>query len=126
MAEEMDLSTKLAFDRTVLAHERTLMAWVRTATSLISFGFSIYKFFQAYSGTARPPGTPGVVTIPEYGGIVISLGIVGLIVATVAHRRAIGRLRAQGAAVGISEAHVMSLILSALGIAALVAVIRGW
>ncbi len=39
-------STELALDRTYLAHDRTLMAWVRTATSLISFGFTIYKFFQ--------------------------------------------------------------------------------
>jgi putative membrane protein len=42
----LDFSTRLAVDRTRLAHERTLMAWVRTATSLISFGFSVYKFFQ--------------------------------------------------------------------------------
>jgi uncharacterized protein DUF2490/uncharacterized protein DUF202 len=40
------LSAQLALDRTRLAHDRTLMAWVRTATSLISFGFTIYKFFQ--------------------------------------------------------------------------------
>lgn len=46
----MDTSTKLAFERTNLAHERTLMAWVRTATSLISFGFTIYKFFQLEKG----------------------------------------------------------------------------
>jgi putative membrane protein len=39
-------ATELAVDRTWLAYERTLMAWVRTATSMISFGFSIYKFFQ--------------------------------------------------------------------------------
>ena len=39
-------STVLAIERTRLAHERTLMAWVRTSTSLISFGFSIYKFFE--------------------------------------------------------------------------------
>src|SRR5262245_28256630 len=41
-----DERTDLAIQRTVLAQERTLMAWVRTATSLISFGFSIYKFFD--------------------------------------------------------------------------------
>ncbi len=41
-----DERTSLALDRTRLAHERTLMAWVRTAVSLISFGFTIYKFFQ--------------------------------------------------------------------------------
>ena len=46
MASDASVSTKLAVDRTRLAHERTLMAWVRTATSLISFGFTIYKFFQ--------------------------------------------------------------------------------
>ena len=42
----LDQSTKLAFDRTWVAYERTMLAWVRTATSLITFGFSIYKFFQ--------------------------------------------------------------------------------
>jgi uncharacterized membrane protein YidH (DUF202 family) len=41
-----DPPTALALERTRLAHERTLMAWVRTATSLISFGFTIYKAFE--------------------------------------------------------------------------------
>ena len=41
-----DPRTALAIERTRLAHERTLMAWVRTATSLISFGFTIYKGFD--------------------------------------------------------------------------------
>ena len=44
--QDSSTSTKLAIERTRLAHERTLMAWVRTATSLISFGFTIYKFFE--------------------------------------------------------------------------------
>src|SRR5262249_25787251 len=39
-------TTDLALRRTFLAHERTLMAWIRTSTSLISFGFTIYKFFD--------------------------------------------------------------------------------
>lgn len=41
--------TELAFKRSVLALDRTLMAWIRTAVSLISFGFTIYKFLQAMS-----------------------------------------------------------------------------
>ena len=45
VSERIPDSTELAIDRTFLAHERTLMAWVRTAISLISFGFTIYKFF---------------------------------------------------------------------------------
>lgn len=43
---KLDISTTLAFERTRVAYERTILAWVRTATSLITFGFSIYKFFQ--------------------------------------------------------------------------------
>jgi uncharacterized membrane protein YidH (DUF202 family) len=42
----LDTSTRLAFDRTRVAYERTMMAWIRTATSLITFGFAVYKFFQ--------------------------------------------------------------------------------
>src|SRR5689334_19149367 len=41
-----DDPTALAVTRTFAALDRTLMAWVRTATALMSFGFTIYKFFQ--------------------------------------------------------------------------------
>ena len=44
--EELPLTTRLALDRTRIAYERTLMAWVRTGTSLITFGFAVYKFFN--------------------------------------------------------------------------------
>ena len=43
----------LSFDRTRMAAERTLMAWVRTALSMISFGFTIYKFLQAMQEQRR-------------------------------------------------------------------------
>ena len=33
--------------RTIMAADRTLMAWIRTALSMISFGFTIYKFLDA-------------------------------------------------------------------------------
>lgn len=39
--------TDLSVDRTVMAASRTLMGWIRTALSLISFGFTIYKFMEA-------------------------------------------------------------------------------
>ena len=48
-------ATRLAVERTRLAHERTLMAWVRTATSLISFGFTLFKFFQYLHQAGGPP-----------------------------------------------------------------------
>ena len=43
LAEER---TDLATTRTLMAADRTLMAWTRTALSMISFGFTIYKFLN--------------------------------------------------------------------------------
>ncbi len=34
------------FERRIALYESTAMAWVRTATSFITFGFAIYKFFE--------------------------------------------------------------------------------
>jgi Domain of unknown function (DUF202) len=45
-APVLDLSTKLAFDRIWVAYARTMLAWVRTATTLITFGFSVYKILS--------------------------------------------------------------------------------
>jgi putative membrane protein len=83
--------TDLAFERTTLAYERTLMAWIRTATSLISFGFTIYKFFQEMSKVEEEPKrllTPRLV-----GMIMIGFGFLGLLFAEIQHLGAIKRLR---------------------------------
>jgi putative membrane protein len=47
--ELTDRKTDLAIERTRLGAERTLMAWVRTSLSMITFGFTIYKFLQDMS-----------------------------------------------------------------------------
>jgi hypothetical protein len=39
-------SNSLSMERTRLAYERTMMAGIRIGVSLISFGFSIFNFFQ--------------------------------------------------------------------------------
>ena len=64
--------TDLAFTRTVLALERTLMAWVRTAVSLISFGFTIYKFFQEFQRTSQ---SPHLASPRAVGLVMIGLGV---------------------------------------------------
>lgn len=87
----MDTGTKLAYDRTYLAHERTQMAWVRTGLSLISFGFAIAKFYQYLhesQGTSAPVMGPRSV-----GMIMIAIGLIGLAVANLQHRRALTTLR---------------------------------
>ena len=65
----LDTSTRLAFDRTRVAYERTMMAWIRTATSLVTFGFAVYKFFQidAPSSSGELPDRPARV-FADVGG----------------------------------------------------------
>ncbi|HJZ82133.1 MAG TPA: DUF202 domain-containing protein [Pyrinomonadaceae bacterium] len=115
-------STSLAVERTRLAHERTLLAWVRTATSLISFGFTIYKFVQ-YLEQRNPEYAAGhIFTAREFAIIMIGTGIVALIIATVQHRRDVVRMRVQFPEVQHSLATVLAVLLSILGTIALVTV----
>ena len=81
-----DERTDLALTRTLLALDRTLMAWVRTATSLISFGFTIYKVFQQLAQATNAP--PHRLLDPRGVALVLmGLGVGGLIVATIDYRR---------------------------------------
>jgi putative membrane protein len=82
----------MALDRTWLAHERTLMAWVRTATSMISFGFTIYKFFQ-FEVPKDAPIRRGLLTPRDFALIMVSIGLVSLLAATLVHRREVRGLR---------------------------------
>jgi len=85
-------SNELALDRTWLAHERTLMAWVRTATSMITFGFTIYKFFEFEKEKAAPV-RHGILTPRDFALIMVGIGLVALLGATISHRREIQRMR---------------------------------
>lgn len=42
--------TGMAVDRTGMAVTRTLLAWVRTGLTMNGFGFTIYKFLDAFVG----------------------------------------------------------------------------
>ena len=114
-------ATKLAVDRTRLAADRTLLAWVRTATSLISFGFTIYKFFQYLR--ENEPAHHGAFGPREFALVAISVGIVALLLATYEHRRSMQSLRAQYGDVPYSLATVLAALISAFGVLGLIAVI---
>jgi putative membrane protein len=89
---ELNESTRLAVTRTRLAAERTLMSWVRTAFAMISFGFTIGKFFQYMSKqypTAAPQG--GIRVIPI---ALIVLGLVSLLLGELEYRRTLTELDA--------------------------------
>ena len=63
----------LGYQRTRLAADRTLMAWIRTSVSMISFGFTIYKFFMYLRESNLLSGQ-----LPMYGPRNLGLGLVGL------------------------------------------------
>jgi putative membrane protein len=112
----MDTGTRLAVDRTRLAHERTLMAWVRTAVSMISFGFTIYKFFQ-FELDGRPPVAGHALGPRGYAFVMIAIGLVALLVSTIQHRHSMRVLRAEfGASVPRSVATLVAGLFSALGL----------
>lgn len=117
----LDTGTRLAVERTQLAHERTLMAWVRTAASLISFGFTIYKFFDFEAGRkAAEQGTNHMLSPRQYGMIMITIGVVSLALATLQHYKVSRRMRSQYGEGERSVALVVAVIVSVMGIGALV------
>ena len=112
---QVPTSTELAFERTMLAHERTLMAWIRTAISMISFGFTIYKFFQELSNT--PEGQHRLFTPRIVGMIMILFGLLSLLLAQVQHQIAIKKIRQYYPATQKSVSSVLSILVLMFGLA---------
>jgi putative membrane protein len=110
-------TTQLADERTALAHERTLMAWVRTATSLISFGFTIYKFFQLRD---RPHAEEYVLGPREFALLMIGTGLTSLVLATFQHYHYRRKLRQHDIELSYSVAMFAAVLVSCLGIMAIV------
>lgn len=116
-----DINTRLAAERTRLASERTLMAWIRTSTSLIAFGFTIFKFFQYLAESdqvRRPVLSPWVI-----GMLLIVLGLVALTLAWFQHRAEITALKANLDTVPFSVSGLMAGLILVMGILALVVVV---
>ncbi len=115
-------SNELALARTRLAYERTLLAWIRTATGLITFGFSLYKFFQYQRQEGIEP--PNRLLGPrEFAILMIGTGLIALLLATIEHTVNIRMLRKQYGHVQRSLAGFMAALISLLGLIGLLAAI---
>lgn len=89
--------TDLAVERTVMAAGRTLMAWVRTALSMISFGFTIYKFLDA-AAQGNAVGMLKADGPRRLGLFLIALGVISVILGSVEYFHTIKRLDAMSEA----------------------------
>jgi putative membrane protein len=71
----------LSVINTVMACDRTLMSWIRTALSMLTFGFTIYKFLEslAQQGMLTRTESPQRVGLGlcAMGAVAILLGTYG-------------------------------------------------
>jgi putative membrane protein len=109
------------FERTFNSYEQTMMSWIRTATSLITFGFSIYKFFQLDTQVSVPQSR--LVGPREFALILVSIGVISLPLATLQYQQSVRALRAEYSRSTRSLSLLVAALVSLLGILALVAMI---
>ena len=116
-----DTATTLAFERTRIAYDRTMMAWIRTATSLITFGFSVYKFFQIELKTM--PVDQMILGPRGFGIALIATGLLSMLIGLVEHVRDMRSLRRQYVAMPKSYTSIVAVVVGVLGLFALAAVV---
>jgi putative membrane protein len=123
--------TGMSFQRTRMSADRTLMSVIRTSLALISFGFTIYQFFQRLEedkvvGQSRAPR--------NFGMALIWLGVGMITVGILFHVQFMLELRRQRAEMArdqlihahsrfpVSYTLVVAILLLLLGLAAIVSV----
>jgi putative membrane protein len=118
---ELSVSARFDLERTRIAYENLMMSWIRTATSLITFGFSIYKFFQM-DGQASSH-TNRLIGAREFALALVVIGLAALALATVEYRQNIRIVKAQYPKSPRSLSGFVAALISLLGIGALLAMI---
>ncbi len=94
-----------------------MLSWVRTATSLITFGFSVYKFFQIEQ-TERVQKY--LVGPRQFGLLLVAVGLLSLLLATLEFRRNIQVLGRQYSERTYSPTVMLAGLISILGVAAFI------
>jgi putative membrane protein len=95
-----------------------MMAWVRTSASLITFGFTIYKFFQIEAEKLAEHHR--FIGPREFALLLVSIGLISLLLATLEYRHNIQIMKAQYPDVPRSLAMIVAGLVSVLGIVALI------
>lgn len=118
---QLDVGTKLAFDRTRVAFDRTMMAWIRTSASLITFGFSIYKFFQVERGLVKTEHR--LIGSREFAVLMVGIGLLSLLLGVVEYRDNMRSLIEQYPEMRRSRTGLVAAFIAVLGVVALLAVV---
>ncbi len=124
--QEKNVANELAKERSRQASDRTLMAWVRTSLSLIGFGFGIASFrdILLQGGLIRNPQKEfnGALV---FGLSFISLGVLGLLAATIQHWRILQHIKqADFSYTGFRPlVFIMAILLMLIGLFAFVGVL---
>lgn len=116
-------SNQLASERTFLAYERTLMAWTRTSVSLISFGFTLFKFFQYLVEKDPEKHADNILGPRAIGVLMIGIGTFMLLLSSITHRKQIIKLRKGYPETPFSQSLVLAILISILGLLMLTAVL---
>ena len=111
----LGLADLLALDRNRLAAQRTLMAWVRTALSMITFGFTIYKFLQFFQEQSSIPAVQPQAP-RNFGLALIGIGTFALIVASVQHWKYVRTLRPDRPYIPWDLTLIVAILIGAFGL----------
>ncbi|MBO9711104.1 MAG: DUF202 domain-containing protein [Caulobacter sp.] len=115
------LPSDLGATRTVLAADRTLMAWLRTSLSMLSFGFTIYKFLEtaAKAGALARPESPQKV-----GLFLVAMGTGAMVLGVIDYWVTVRHVRKTEAFRLGRSVLAMSLLMASAGVLLFVLIIR--
>jgi putative membrane protein len=119
----MSPGTELSLDRTFMAQDRTLMAWIRTSTSLISFGFTIYKFFQYLIESGVAVRTHRLLGPRGFAMSMITVGVLALGLAILDHGRDSRILEDTYGKKHVSKANKLAAVVFVMGVVLLLLVL---
>jgi putative membrane protein len=108
------LPADLGATRTVLAADRTLMAWIRTSLSMLSFGFTIYKFLQAMAESNQIADSHSPQRI---GLFLAAMGTFAMVIGTLGYWATLKELRASQAFRVRRPVLIIALLMSVAGLA---------
>lgn len=113
------LPSDLGQMRTIMAADRTLMAWIRTSLSMLSFGFTIYKFLQALADKDQIAQSDS----PQRVGLFLAgMGVAAIVLGTLGYWTTLRDLqRVEEFRLG-RPVLIMALLMSIAGIALFVSI----